>query len=242
MIEDNAQKDSTLVTEFATYEDYLDSQITPVDLYYLENKELARQLVELGYRGNGEPIKREEFEKRKILETGRTLKRNQQFQNNEIKNAVKSESEFVVALKKRDDANRKGKMMTIIFLRDRNRKGQEISGYIDLCHRIKSDFNFPYYCMIFINTVQGDKRMSPRSGDLSFYNWETGVTAVTDSPNFQVISDNPKGLMFKNKRDRKVLNVDPNISVCGDNTSREVLETSEYSQVVFYDHILLRKS
>ena len=26
----------TTVTEFATYEDYLDSQITPLDLYYLE--------------------------------------------------------------------------------------------------------------------------------------------------------------------------------------------------------------
>ena len=24
------------VTEFATYEDYLDSQITPIDLFYLE--------------------------------------------------------------------------------------------------------------------------------------------------------------------------------------------------------------
>ena len=26
----------TIVTEFATYEDFLDSQITPTDLYYLE--------------------------------------------------------------------------------------------------------------------------------------------------------------------------------------------------------------
>ena len=25
-----------IVTEFATYEDYLDSQITPTDIYYLE--------------------------------------------------------------------------------------------------------------------------------------------------------------------------------------------------------------
>jgi hypothetical protein len=30
------------------YEDYLDSQITGTDMYYLENIELARQLVELG--------------------------------------------------------------------------------------------------------------------------------------------------------------------------------------------------
>jgi hypothetical protein len=30
------------------YEDYLDSQITGTDMYYLEDMELARQLVELG--------------------------------------------------------------------------------------------------------------------------------------------------------------------------------------------------
>jgi len=32
------------------YEDYLDSHITKTDLFYLEDVELARQLVELGYR------------------------------------------------------------------------------------------------------------------------------------------------------------------------------------------------
>jgi hypothetical protein len=31
--------------EFDSYEDYLDSQITDTDLYYLEDEELARQLV-----------------------------------------------------------------------------------------------------------------------------------------------------------------------------------------------------
>ena len=33
---------------YDSYEDYLDKQITPTDLYYLEDVELARQLVELG--------------------------------------------------------------------------------------------------------------------------------------------------------------------------------------------------
>ena len=52
-------------SEFPTYEDYLDDQITPTDLFYLEDEELARQLVELGYRYSGEVLKREEFEARK---------------------------------------------------------------------------------------------------------------------------------------------------------------------------------
>eukprot|EP00127_Corallochytrium_limacisporum_P006582 Clim_evm11s231 gene=Clim_evmTU11s231 len=40
--------------ELETHEDYLNSHISAAGLYYLEDEELARQLVELGYRGNGE--------------------------------------------------------------------------------------------------------------------------------------------------------------------------------------------
>ncbi len=32
-----------------SYEDYLDNQITATDMFYLEDVELARQLVELGW-------------------------------------------------------------------------------------------------------------------------------------------------------------------------------------------------
>ncbi len=37
--------------EYQSYEDYLDNQITATDLYYLEDVELARSLVELGQVG-----------------------------------------------------------------------------------------------------------------------------------------------------------------------------------------------
>jgi len=36
MEEDGAGGPGNVVTEFNTYEDFLDSQITPLDLYYLE--------------------------------------------------------------------------------------------------------------------------------------------------------------------------------------------------------------
>ena len=42
--EENALGDG-IVGEFATYEDYLDSQISTTDIYYLEDEDLARQLV-----------------------------------------------------------------------------------------------------------------------------------------------------------------------------------------------------
>lgn len=54
-------------------------------------------------------------------------------------------------------------------------------------------------------------------------------------------ADNEAGLLFKNKRDRKVINVDPN-ALSGDNTTRLVIKTKEYMQVVVYDHMTRRKS
>ncbi len=50
-----------VVEQFDSYEDYLDSQLTTTDLYYLEDEDIARQLVELGYRGNGDVMKKEVF-------------------------------------------------------------------------------------------------------------------------------------------------------------------------------------
>ncbi|CAB1319193.1 unnamed protein product [Coregonus sp. 'balchen'] len=44
---------------------------------------------------------------------------------------------------------------------------------------------------------------------LDFYNWETQVSTSNASTNYQVIAENSSGLLFKNKTDRKILNVDP---------------------------------
>lgn len=95
----------------------------------------------------------------------------------------------------------------------------------------------------------------------SYYNWDTQLATSTPSSNFQVI-DSHTGILFKNKRDRKVINVDPK-GPCGDNSTRTVIATDEYVQVrhahanhparfphpwlcrpqaVIYDHTTRRKS
>ncbi|XP_074607319.1 cilia- and flagella-associated protein 299-like isoform X2 [Acropora palmata] len=210
----------SIVTEFSTYEDFLDSQITPLDLYYLEDEELARQLVELGYRGSGEVLKREEFEARKqAAEASRLSKRSQQ--KTLASSGKDLKDPFLIALAQREEANRSGKMTTIIFIRDKNARGQT------------EDFE-PYF--------NGRKRLLPRPSDLSFYNWETQSATSNPTPNYQVIAENPSGLLFKNKRDRKILNVDPKALTPGDNSARIAVETSKYTQVVTYDHITRRKS
>ena len=76
----------------------------------------------------------------------------------------------------------------------------------------------------------------------SFYNWETQTSTSNPTPNYQVIAENATGLLFKNKRDRKILNVDPKAPTPGDNSTRAAIDTPRYTQVVIYDHITRRKT
>ena len=76
----------------------------------------------------------------------------------------------------------------------------------------------------------------------SFYNWETHTATSNPTANYTVIAENQGGLLFKNKRDRKILNVDPSALNPGDNSVRTVLTSPKYLQVVLYDHVTRRKT
>lgn len=198
----------------------------------VQDEELARQLVELGYRGSGETLKREEFEARKKAERERHVQKQAAPKQLASANKDFTGKPFLQALANREELVRNGKLtvrapcvphlracariirvhapphapaavQTIIFIRDRNHKGQEVSGYIDYAHRLKAEAFEPYF--------DGRKRLMPKPSDLSYYNWETQASTSNSSPNFQVITDNESGLLFKNKRDRKIINVDPKV-------------------------------
>ncbi|GMH95596.1 hypothetical protein TrVE_jg13859 [Triparma verrucosa] len=218
---------------YTTYEDYLDSQITDTDMFYLESEDLARQLVELGYRGSGDTLKREEFEARKKAIRERSMQKTNVPKQLSSAGKNLTDSPVLLALANREELVRNGKLTTIIFIRDKNSKGQEVSGYIDYALRLKTENFEPYF--------EGRKQLMPKPSDLSYYNWETQTSTSNSTPNFQVIADNETGLLFKNKRDRKVINVDPNANP-GDNSTRTEIKTSEYLQVVIYDHMTRRKS
>lgn len=111
-------------------------------------------------------------------------------------------------------------------------QGQEVSGYIDLAHRMRTeDFTTIFDCR---------KKLLPKPTDLSYFNWDTNLSTSNSTPHYQVIADNAQGLLFKNKRDRKIVNVNPE-ALPGDNTTRVELDTAEYVQVVFYDHSTRRR-
>eukprot|EP00439_Symbiodinium_sp_Y106_P033541 s3652_g4.t1 len=232
-VDDYAHPYEDSIEKFTTYEDYLDSQITPQDRFYLEEDELARQLVEIGCR-KGEVLTREDFAARR--EAAENAKKARlQSAPKVLASAQKKLTDFPVLrhLACREELVRSGKLSTIIFIRDKNHRGQDISGYIDYGHRLKTENFEPYF--------ERKKRLLPKSSDLSFYNWDTQHSTSNESPNFQILPDHEQGLLFKNKRDRKVLSVDPR-SEPGDNSKRLEVPTTEYIQVVIFDHMTRKKS
>lgn len=80
-------------------------------------------------------------------------------------------------------------------------KKKEISGYIDLAQRFQTEDFRPYF--------DGKKLLLPRNGDLSYYNWKAQNPTVSDSRNFRVIANSKAGLLFRNKLDRKDIDVNP---------------------------------
>ena len=220
------------VLDFATYEDYLDQQVTSEDLFFLEDQDAARKIVELGYTGK-DVLSREEFEAAQQLARTGPMKRPESAEV--ICSAGKdvSDSPLLAALAKREELVRAGKLVTILFIRDYV-GGQEVSAYIDFGHRLRSE-NFEVY-------FSKEKKLLPKRSDLSYYNWKTHTLFYNNSPTFQVLADSELGLVMKHKRDRKAINVDPNAASPGENCSRTVVPCKDYLQVVLYDHVTRRKN
>ena len=82
-------------------------------------------------------------------------------------------------------------------------KKKEISGYIDLAQRFQSEDFKPYFV--------GERLLLPKNGDLSYFNWKAQNPTVSDSRNFRVIANSKAGLLFRNKLDRKDIDVNPEL-------------------------------
>lgn len=109
-------------------------------------------------------------------------------------------------------------MTTILFIR-MIKAGSEISGYIDLAHRMKTeDFKEVFNGALIV----------PRPSDLSYFSWESSVCYINDSPNFRTDASSEGGLMFRNKRDRKLIDVNPEAPSPGDGTDRKTIECPEF--------------
>ena len=161
----------------------------------------ARQIVELGYKGK-DFMSREEFEAAKKAALEGPLKRKKSL--DAVCSAGKDLSKypFLYALAQREELVRNGKLSTIIFIRDViDKKGHEVSGYIDYGHRLKvagapssrppSPFShmpvcegLDVFCFCWWSTVPGTGGYRP-GGLLAEIRWETANRqGVAGGPGF----------------------------------------------------------
>ncbi|KAJ8924915.1 hypothetical protein NQ315_001072 [Exocentrus adspersus] len=198
--------------QFSNYEQYLDSLNTAQDDCYLGSVEARRHIAELGA----------------VL-----LYLYPPYKPYELSSeGMKGGDPLQLELALRERSNRVGILSTIIFLRQYNKMGFEISGYIDYGDKLRKEDWKPFF--------RGTKKIIPKSWDLGFYHWRAGKVVSNDSLNYKVLMHPTKGLIFLNRFDRKVINPAPDTSP-GANTTRKRVYTSMYELVILFDHVVRQR-
>ncbi|XP_012350066.1 cilia- and flagella-associated protein 299-like [Apis florea] len=216
---------------FDTYEDYLNSLISFVDLGYLGNLHVARQLAELGYRCAGETLDEDTFYRR--LKAVKNLVF-PPYKPYELTSELVIPSDNVMQeLALREHLNRLKIISTIIFIRNLTKLQFEISGYIDYNERLEKENWLAYF--------EGRKKIWPCASDLAYYDWRTGKSCLNETSNFEPVIDPILGLRFKHNHDRHFINVDPGVATPGIYTTRVRIHSQQYQHVILYDHVLRSK-
>ncbi len=190
----------------------------------MKDSDIAREFIELGYRGIGHAITRKDFQERKHR-AELALHSRRQGPISVISDALTIIEPFAKALASREETNRTTRLLTIIFIRDRNHLGHEISAYIDYAHRLKLEDLTQFFL--------GQNKLIPLINDLSYYNWDTHMCTSNDTNNFRLLPD-VNGIRFRCEHDRKIIYVDPESKTYGDGTTRTIINAIGYLQVILY--------
>lgn len=219
--------------DFQNYEEYLDSLVSPIDIYYLRSSKIARQLAELGYRYTGEILSEKSFCRRWRIVKNLLLPVYRPYVLAcEYATPV---GRLMEELGLRERANRLGLLSTIVYVRHFAAKLRrfEESAYIDFGDRLRSENWLPYY--------RGERRLSPLKRDLAYYHWRTGRMCLNETRNYVPIVDPKHGLLFKNIHDRQTIAVDPTATSPGVYTTRVRIRCPFYEHVILYDHVIRSK-
>ncbi|XP_055354961.1 uncharacterized protein LOC129600463 [Paramacrobiotus metropolitanus] len=217
------------IERFRTYAEYLNSQISEEDMFYLGDHRMAQKIVEQGLHNNREKFTRKTFEREQVAAAERRRLEREEHQNKITATFTAIQEDCVLQeLVRRKDANENGQLLTIIFIRTRSTKGQEISGYVDYAHRLKTDKTWK-------EVFSGRRTLAPRPSDLSYFNWDTLESTLNDTPNFQVIIGKDLSVHFRCQKDFRIVNVNSQAKNNSDALST-VLRSKKYVQIVLYDH------
>ncbi|XP_011308927.1 uncharacterized protein C4orf22 homolog [Fopius arisanus] len=212
---------------FSSYEEYLDSLVTPLDLNYLRNTETARKIAELGYKSAGETLSQEDFHQRRekvkdlLFPVWRPFTLHSELST--------SRDPVITELSLRERSNRLGILSTIIFVRATPSPGLEVSGFIDFAHRLRRENWRPFF--------EGRRKLRLGRSDMSFYNWKTKRLSLNETDNYEPVIEERKGILWKSLGDLKLLDLDPS-KPPGPDSFRMTVHSMDYQQVVLYDHLL----
>lgn len=219
--------------DFQNYEEYLDSLVSPIDIYYLQSSKTARQLVKLGYRSTGEVLNEKNFYRRLRIVKNLLFPVHRPYVL--TCEYVTPAGRLMEELGLRERPNRLRFLSTIVFIRHFATKLRQFeeSAYIDFSDRLESENWLPYY--------RGEKKLSPHKRDLAYHHWRTGRTYLNESRNYVPIVDPKRGLLFKNIHDRQVITIDPIAASPGVQTTRVRIHCPFYEHVILYDHVIRNK-
>lgn len=226
--------------DYATYDDYLHSFVTPTDLYYMRSISNARMLTELGYRSTTNTLTKAQFHARQaaVREALYPTRKAHAM----LSAGIRTTDTVLQELALRERPNRLRLLTTIIYVSHHTAAGSEIAGYIDFEHSMRQARQNRKGAADWYGIFHGQRRLWPSVDDLGFFNWRTGRSVVNSTDNYKAISDPIDGLSFYCRQDRKHIRVDPMLEDPGVNTKRLVVQTERYDHVVLYDHLMRLKN
>jgi len=232
-----------------SFEDYLDSYVTDDDMKYLDERDMARQIVELGFKDGISVLSREEFEQR-YKQNGKedtdTCEAPEPL-DSRLENDI-CNSQFLRAIAERMDDMKNEHVTPIVFLRFLDETGYyEISAYIDLASKIKQEgFNIRTIADHFKRNLVPNRDVDPSV--LSLYNWKTGKLYFQSTSYFDPLTSSSddaneisESLRFSSKLDDSIVEVDFNSPRSNKACNRIDVKANDYLQVVLFEHRIKEK-
>ncbi|XP_017857117.1 PREDICTED: uncharacterized protein C4orf22 [Drosophila arizonae] len=229
------------VLDFDTYEDYLESYTTKQDKQYLRSHDMIARYLKLGYRATSAPYDAAEFKRRQFLAMHAIRPKTSNDQCFSRFLSPNNTDPVLLQFKEREFPIYSKILATIVFTMYTDKKGSEISAYIDLGMSWANTTRQAYNHANWKGIYEGRAHLRPMPHHLSYRNAQYNVFYYTDSENFKVVHDDRYGLMFMHKGDHKYLPVGGHDNPFNRNVHRSTVISPKYGSVIFYDHTLRKK-
>ncbi|CRG99530.1 conserved Plasmodium protein, unknown function [Plasmodium relictum] len=186
---------------FDSYEEYIKKQITPTDLFYIEDEELLFEIFTLGLKSRG-ILSKEDFnstyKKKKKNEKISMKEENKECITYDINILYNGTKDFFYIINYHIHFCKENKIATILFIRYLNKSKSEISSYIDINNNK------------VIEKIKKKKYIYASKRDLSYYNWKNNYISTNNNENYEIIINKKIGLIFKHRNSKKYFMLNSN--------------------------------